>query len=243
MGDFMKILDVRIDEVTMDEAVDRVKFFLNEDKMHLICTPNPEMIMTAQDDAEFKSILNSSELNIPDGTGIVWASKKLSGNINERVAGFDFIHRIFELGKDKDISFYFLGSKPGVAELAGKKIEENYFGTRVVGSRDGYFSLEEEKKVIKEINSKNPDVLLVAMGAPKQERFINKYKDKLNCKVAIGVGGCFDVIAGNVKRAPKIFIKLRLEWLYRGLTDFKRLKRLGAIPKFMIAIKRERRKK
>lgn len=243
MGDFMKILDVRIDEVTMAEAVDRVKSFLNEDKMHLICTPNPEMIMTAQDDAEFKSILNSSELNIPDGTGIVWASKKLSGNINERVAGFDFIHRIFELGKDKDISFYFLGSKPGVAELAGKKIEENYLGTRVVGSRDGYFSLEEEKKVIKEINSKNPDVLLVAMGAPKQERFINKYKDKLNCKVAIGVGGCFDVIAGNVKRAPKIFIKLRLEWLYRGLTDFKRLKRLGAIPKFMIAIKRERRKK
>lgn len=239
----MKILDVRIDEVTMAEAVDRVKSFLNEDKMHLICTPNPEMIMTAQDDAEFKSILNSSELNIPDGTGIVWASKKLSGNINERVAGFDFIHRIFELGKDKDISFYFLGSKPGVAELAGKKIEENYLGTRVVGSRDGYFSLEEEKKVIKEINSKNPDVLLVAMGAPKQERFINKYKDKLNCKVAIGVGGCFDVIAGNVKRAPKIFIKLRLEWLYRGLTDFKRLKRLGAIPKFMIAIKRERRKK
>lgn len=243
MGDFMKILDVRLDEVTMDEAVDRVKSFLNEDKMHLICTPNPEMIMTAQDDEEFKSILNSSELNIPDGTGIVWASKKLSGNINERVAGFDFIHRIFELGKDKDISFYFLGSKPGVAELAGKKIEENYLGTRVVGSRDGYFSLEEEKKVIKEINSKNPDVLLVAMGAPKQERFINKYKDKLNCKVAIGVGGCFDVIAGNVKRAPKIFIKLRLEWLYRGLTDFKRLKRLGAIPKFMIAIKRERRKK
>lgn len=239
----MKILDVRIDEVTMDEAVDKVKTFLTEDRVHLICTPNPEMLMTAQDDAEFKNILNSSELNIPDGTGIVWASKKLNGNINERVAGFDFIHRIFELGKDKNMSFYFLGSKPKVAENAGKKIEEIYSGTKIVGSRDGYFSLEEEKKVVKEINAKNPDVLLVAMGAPKQERFINKYKEKLNCKVAIGVGGCFDVIAGNVKRAPKIFIKLRLEWLYRGLTDFKRLKRLGAIPRFMIAVKRESREK
>ena len=239
----MKILDVRIDEVTMNEAVEKVKIFLDEDKMHLICTPNPEMLMTAQDDEEFKRILNSSELNIPDGTGIVWAAEKLGNPLKERVAGFDFIHRIFELGKDKNISFYFLGSKPGVAETASKKIEEKYPGIKVVGTNDGYFSVEEEKRVIKEINSKKPDVLLVAMGAPKQERFINKYKDKLNCKIAIGVGGCFDVISGNVKRAPKLFIKLRLEWLYRGFTDFRRLKRLGAIPRFMIAVKRERKKK
>lgn len=239
----MKILDVRIDEVTMNEAVEKVKIFLDEDKMHLICTPNPEMLMTAQNDEEFKRILNSSELNIPDGTGIVWAAEKLGNPLKERVAGFDFIHRIFELGKDKNISFYFLGSKPGVAETASKKIEEKYPGIKVVGTNDGYFSVEEEKRVIKEINSKKPDVLLVAMGAPKQERFINKYKDKLNCKIAIGVGGCFDVISGNVKRAPKLFIKLRLEWLYRGLTDFRRLKRLGAIPRFMIAVKRERKRK
>ncbi len=239
----MKILDVRIDEVTMNEAVEKVKIFLDEDKMHLICTPNPEMLMTAQDDEEFKRILNSSELNIPDGTGIVWAAEKLGNPLKERVAGFDFIHRIFELGKDKNISFYFLGSKPGVAETASKKIEEKYSGIKVVGTNDGYFSVEEEKGVIKEINFKKPDVLLVAMGAPKQERFINKYKDKLNCKIAIGVGGCFDVISGNVKRAPKLFIKLRLEWLYRGLTDFRRLKRLGAIPRFMIAVKRERKRK
>ncbi len=239
----MKILDVRIDEVTMNEAVEKVKIFLDEDKMHLICTPNPEMLMTAQNDEEFKRILNSSELNIPDGTGIVWAAEKLGNPLKERVAGFDFIHRIFELGKDKNISFYFLGSKPGVAETASKKIEEKYPGIKVVGTNDGYFSVEEEKRVIKEINSKKPDVLLVAMGAPKQERFINKYKDKLNCKIAIGVGGCFDVISGNVKRAPKLFIKLRLEWLYRGLTDFRRLKRLGAIPRFMVAVKRERKRK
>ena len=121
--------------------------------------------------------------------------------------------------------------------------KEKYVGIDVVGSRDGYFSVEEEKKVIADINANKPDVLLVALGAPKQERFINKYRNKLNCKIAIGVGGCFDVISGNVKRAPDIFIKLKLEWLYRGLTDFRRLKRLIAIPKFMIAVKKEKRKK
>ena len=142
-----------------------------------------------------------------------------------------------------DISFYFLGSKPGVAEKAKKNIEEKYVGIKVVGTHDGYFSVEDEIKVIADINANRPDVLLVAMGAPKQERFINKYRNKLNCKVARGVGGCFDVISGNVKRAPNIFIKLKLEWLYRGLTDIRRLKRLVAIPKFMIKVKKENRKK
>lgn len=239
----MDILGVRIDEVSMDDAVNKVQTFLTEDKMHLICTPNPEMLVTAQNDDEFKKILNSSELNIPDGNGIVWAAKKLGYSLKERVAGFDFIHRIFELVQDMDISFYFLGSKPGVADKAREKIEEKYVGIDVVGSRDGYFSVEEEKKVIADINANKPDVLLVALGAPKQERFINKYRNKLNCKIAIGVGGCFDVISGNVKRSPDIFIKLKLEWLYRGLTDFRRLKRLIAIPKFMMAVKKEKRRR
>ena len=234
----MDLLGVRIDNVNMDEAVNKTKEFLTEDKLHLICTPNPEMIMAAQNDLEFKNILNSSALNIPDGNGVVWASKKLGQPLPERVAGYDFIHKIFELGQDIDISFYFLGAKPGVAELAKEKIEEQYVGIKVVGTNDGYFSVEEEGEILDKINADKPDVLLVAMGAPKQERFIYKYRNKLNCKVAIGVGGCFDVISGNVKRAPNLFIKLKLEWLYRGLTDFKRLKRLTAIPKFMSKVNR-----
>lgn len=234
----MEILGVRIDEVTMDEAVVNAKEFLQEDKFHMIFTPNPEMLMVAKDDAEFSKILNSSAMNIPDGNGIVWASKKLKKPLAERVAGFDFIHKLLEFGEDKPISFYFLGSKPGVAEKAAENIQSKYTGVTIVGTNDGYFSVEEEKEIIKKINKAKPDVLLVALGAPKQERFIYKYREKLNCKIAIGVGGCFDVISGNVKRAPKIFIKLKLEWLYRGLTDFRRLKRLTAIPKFMREVKR-----
>lgn len=235
----MEILGIRIDEVTMDEALNRATCFLNEDKFHMIFTPNPEMLMVAKDDAEFSAILNASDMNIPDGNGIVWASKRLKNPLSERVAGFDFIHKIFECGEINPISFYFLGSKPGVAEKAAENIQKNFSGVTVVGTHDGYFAMEEEKELIESINKLKPDILLVALGAPKQERFIYKYKDELNCKIAIGVGGCFDVISGNVKRAPKIFIKLKLEWLYRGLTDFKRLKRLMAIPRFM----REVRKK
>ena len=124
----MDLLGVRIDKVTMDQAVEKAEEFLTEDKLHMIFTPNPEMVMLAQDDDEFRKILNSSSLNIPDGNGIVWASKKINDPLEERVAGYDFIHKIFELGQDMDISFYFLGSKPGVAELAKKNIEEKYVG-------------------------------------------------------------------------------------------------------------------
>lgn len=235
----MEILGIRIDEVTMNEAVNRTTDFLNEDKFHMIFTPNPEMLMVAEDDAEFSKILNDSDMNIPDGNGIVWASKRLNNPLSERVAGFDFIHKIFECGEVNPISFYFLGSKSGVAEKAAANIQNNFSGVTVVGTHDGYFAVEEERELVESINKLKPDILLVALGAPKQERFIYKYKDELNCKIAIGVGGCFDVISGNVKRAPKIFIKLKLEWLYRGLTDFKRLKRLIAIPRFMREVKKK----
>jgi len=229
----MDLLGIRVDNVSMDDAVKKAEEFLTESKLHFICTPNPEIVMTAQNDEEFKNILNSADLNIPDGKGVVWAAKKLKEPIFERVTGFDFIHRIFELGQDMDISFFLLGAKPGVAELAKEKIEEKYLGIKIVGTNDGYFSVEEEKEIINKINAVKPDVLLVAMGAPKQERFIYKYRNKLDCRIAIGVGGCLDVISGKTKRAPKIFIDLGLEWLYRSCSDFRRLKRIVTLPRFM----------
>lgn len=234
----MNILGVRIDKVNMNEAVEVAKEYLQEDKLHMIFTPNPEMIINANEDEAFKNILNSSSLNIPDGNGVVWASQKIKEPLEERVAGFDFIHRLFDLGKDTNINFYFLGSKPGVAEKAKENLENTHEYIKIVGTQDGYFNADCEEKIVEDINNKSTDVLLVALGSPKQERFIYKYKDKLNCKIAIGVGGCFDVISGEVKRAPKIFIKMKLEWLYRGLSDFKRMKRLMAIPKFMIKVKK-----
>jgi N-acetylglucosaminyldiphosphoundecaprenol N-acetyl-beta-D-mannosaminyltransferase len=233
----MNILGVKIDKVNMNEAVDMAKNSLADDKLHMIFTPNPEMIINANEDEEFKTILNSSFLNIPDGNGVVWASHQIDEPLEERVAGFDFIHKLFELCKDSNMSFYFLGAKPKIAEKAKEKLEEKYKHIKIVGTHDGYFKEDDEEEIISDINNSKANVLLVALGAPKQEKFIYKYKDKLNCKIAIGVGGCFDVISGNVKRAPDLFIKLKLEWLYRGLSDIKRIKRLVAIPKFMIKVK------
>ena len=232
----MDILGVRVNEVNMDEALCNAKKFLETNKCDTIFTPNPEFIVNAEKDEEFKNILNSSSLNIPDGNGIVWASKKLGNPLKERVAGYDFIHKLFDYGKDNNVSFYFLGARPGVAEKAKDVMEKKYEGLKVIGTCDGYFEVTDEEKIVNDINEVNPDVLLVALGSPKQEKFINKYKEKLNCKIAIGVGGCLDVMSGEVKRAPKIFINLRLEWLYRGLTDIKRLKRLKAIPLFMLKV-------
>ena len=209
----MYILGIRIDKVNMKEAVEKAKECLKENKLHMIFTPNPEMIINANEDEEFKTILNSSFLNIPDGNGVVWASKQINEPLEERVAGFDFIHKLFGLGKDSNISFYFLGAKPQIAEKAKEKLEEKYENIKIVGTHDGYFSENDEENIVSDINNSKAAVLLVALGAPKQEKFIYKYKDKLNCKIAIGVGGCFDVISGNVKRAPDLFIKLKLEWL------------------------------
>lgn len=238
--ELMEILGVRIDNVDMNKAVEIAETYLKEDKFHMIFTPNPEMIMSANKDAEFKGILNSAVLNIPDGNGIVWASKQTEEVLAERVAGFDFIHRLFELGKDNNINFYFLGSKPGIAERARVNLENTYEYIKIVGTHDGYFDTSEEEKIVEDINDKKTDILLVALGSPKQERFIYKYKDKLNCKIAIGVGGCFDVISGEVKRAPKIFIKLKLEWLYRCLSDFKRMKRLLTVMNFALEVKKSK---
>ena len=234
----MDILGVRVDEVNMEEALTKAKSFFKTDTCDTIFTPNPEFIMTADKDKEFKKILNSSSLNIPDGNGIVWASKKIGKPLNERVAGYDFMHKLFDYGKDNNISFYFLGARPGVAEKARDKAVQMYPGLKIVGTCDGYFAKEDEEKIVKDISELTPDVLLVALGSPKQEKFINDHKDKINSKIAIGVGGCFDVLSGEIKRAPKIFIKLKLEWLYRGLTDIKRLKRLKAIPLFMLKVKK-----
>lgn len=238
----MDILGVRIDEVSMDDAVERAGSFLESGNFHMIFTPNPEFIMIANKDPEFRNILNSSHLNIPDGNGIVWASHKIGVGLKERVAGFDFIHKIFNLGKDRDISFYFLGSKKGIADKAKEEIEAKFIGIDILGVHDGYFDESEEEDIIQEINRLKPDVLLVAMGCPKQEKFIYRNRNLLNAKIAIGVGGCFDVISGNVKRAPQLFIKLKMEWLYRGITDFRRLRRLTMIPKFIIKVIKNKKK-
>ncbi len=228
-----KILDVNFDTYTMEEAVDKALAFLESSEHHMVVTPNPEMVMLAREDKEFCEILNKADLCIPDGIGVVYASKLNKVKITERVGGCDFTQNIFKKAKDKKV--YILGAGENVAEMAKENINKTYDGIEVIGVHNGFFNEDEEKIILEEIRSLKPDILLVGLGMGKQEKWIYNHKD-LPIKLAIGVGGTIDVLAGHVKRAPKIFIKLNLEWLYRALKQPKRLWRTLKLPLFVLVV-------
>lgn len=233
MNQIVPIMDVPIHNVTMEKATEVVVEFLNSDKPHTVFTPNPEIIMEAQKDHELMKCLKTASLVVPDGIGVVIASRLLKvQRLPERVGGFDLMQNVLNKIKGTNIRVYFLGSKPGVAQQAAKNMEKKYPGLQIVGTRDGYFRPEEEKELINEIKELEVDFLLVGLGAPRQEKWISQHIEELGVKVAAGVGGSLDVMAGVVKRAPEIYQKLNLEWFYRLITNPKRAKRMLNLPIF-----------
>ncbi|GMQ60190.1 WecB/TagA/CpsF family glycosyltransferase [Vallitalea sediminicola] len=230
------ILGVKVDDLTMSKAVNKVIEYTNSDKKYKIYTPNPEFVMAANQDEEFRNILNQGDLVIPDGIGIVIASKIMKKSITERVAGYDLLQNVFNKIKGTDKTVYFFGASKGVALQAANKMKEIHKGLNVVGIHDGYFDEKEEQKIMDTINSLQPDLLLVGLGAPKQEKWISKNINNLNVKVALGVGGSFDGMAGIVKRAPEIYQKLGLEWFYRLIKQPTRIKRMIKLPMFLIKV-------
>ncbi len=229
------ILGVKVDTLTNKEVLSKIDLYLKEDGMKMVFTPNPEMIMAAREDSYFMEVLNNADIVIPDGIGVVYASKLNKEKITERVAGADTVFSMLEKYKDTGRSVYLLGAGKGVAEQAKTKMEVKYPGIKIVGVHDGYFDAEEEKKIIEEINRLKPDILLVGLGLGKQEKWIYEHKD-LKVRLAMGVGGVIDVMAGVVNRAPDIFIKLNLEWLYRALKQPKRFFRLLKLPLFVLVV-------
>lgn len=232
------ILGVPFDAVTMAEAVARAEAMLAESGQHFICTPNPEIVMEAQKDAELMSILREADMVVPDGIGIVWASKYSEIRLRERVAGYDLTQGLMARLAATEETFYFFGGAPGVAATAARRMMKKYPGLKIVGVHNGYFDEKEEKNIIREMQKKAPSVLLVGLGSPKQEKWIYDNLRLVGAKVAIGVGGSFDVMAGNVKRAPRIFRKLGLEWLHRLLTQPTRWRRMLRLPKFVLTVLR-----
>ncbi|MBR2142188.1 WecB/TagA/CpsF family glycosyltransferase [Anaerovibrio sp.] len=232
----VEILGVNVNSLTMAEAVETVKNFIEKGERKLIATANAEMIMRATYDVELKTILNAADLVVPDGAGTVWAAGYLGHPMPERVAGYDLSQELMRLAPSKKYKLYFFGSAPGVADLAKAKAEKWYPGIDIVGTRNGFFSAEDEQSIIADIKAKRPDILLVALGVPKQEKWLYAHLDELNVPVSIGVGGSFDVMAGVMKRAPLWMQKAKLEWLYRGLKQPSRIGRLMALPKFVFKV-------
>ncbi len=231
-----KILNISFDVLTMEEVIEKANVFLNTKGNKYIVTPNSEMCVVAKDDEKFRNILNKADIVIPDGIGVVFASKLNKNKLKERVAGYDFVVNFFEKHNKDKLKVYMLGSKPGITDKAKINIEDKYKKVEIVGHRDGYFKKEDEQKIVEEISKLQPDLLLVALGMNKQETFIYNYKHKLNSKICVGVGGAIDVLAGEVKRAPEIFIKLNLEWFYRLLKQPTRFVRMLNIPKFVLIV-------
>ena len=230
------VLGVPFDAVTMEQAVEKAKKMLGEEGQHFICTPNPEIVMEAQKDKELMDILHEADMVIPDGIGVVWASKYSEIRLKERVAGYDLTQNLMAELAATGETFYFFGGAPGVASTAARMMMKKYPGLKVVGVHNGYFDEKEEKKIIQDIKTKSPSILVVGLGAPKQEKWIYDNIRLVGAKVAIGVGGSFDVMAGNVKRAPKIFQKLGLEWFYRLITQPTRWRRMMRLPKFALTV-------
>lgn len=232
----IEILGVTVDSLTMAEAVRRVQGYIQKRKSRLIATANAEMLMRATTDMELKKILNAADLVVPDGAGTVWAAHHLGCDMPERVAGFDLSQELMRLAPKNGYRLYFFGSAPGVAEKAKAKAEELYPGINVCGTRDGYFKPEDEKQIIADIKAAKPDILLAALGVPKQEKWLYAHMKELKVPVSIGVGGTFDVMAGVMQRAPLWMQKAKLEWLFRGLKQPSRAGRLMALPKFVIKV-------
>lgn len=240
MTERVEILGVKVDAVTMAEAVARVENLIAEKKSSLVATANAEMILNATHDAELKKILNAADLVVPDGAGTVWAARHLGKQMPERVAGFDLVQELMKISPARGIKFFLFGAAPGIADKAKLKAEALYPGIKIVGTRNGYFKPEDEPEIISQIKNSRADILLAALGVPKQEKWLFKYKDELKVPVSIGVGGTFDVMAGVVKRAPLWMQKARLEWLFRAMLQPSRAGRLLALPKFVWKVHKQK---
>lgn len=231
----ISILHVKFDPITMLQALAKIEEFIKSDRFHYIVTPNPEFVVYAHRHPYFKDILNNADLSIPDGTGILWAAKKQGTPLPEKVTGTDLAINLLPIAAKKGYKLYLLGGAPGTAETAQKVIKNQYPNIKIVGAEPGphwhindnlNYPSEDMKQTLDRIRQSNADILLVAFGAPKQEKFISYFQKQLNVKVTIGVGGALDYISGVTPRAPFWMRRLGLEWLHRLITKPSRLPRI-----------------
>ena len=225
------------DSVTLPEALDSIRGFLSSGKTNTVVTPNAEIAQRCVEDETIRSLVTDADLVIPDGAGVVLAARILGTPLKCKVPGCELGELIVSRAADEGFRIFFLGGKPGVAALAEEKLREKYPGFHTVGVLDGYFSKEgpENEAVLAEIRESHADILFVCLGFPAQERWMHDNRGNLPAvRVMLGLGGSLDCYAGTVRRAPKVFIRLGLEWFYRLLCQPSRAWRMRKLPKFLI---------
>ncbi|MBC7088159.1 MAG: WecB/TagA/CpsF family glycosyltransferase [Tissierellales bacterium] len=238
------IFGIQVENTTLDEVIEDLEDALLNKRKTIVFTPNTEIVMMAKKDEKLKKLINTANHVIPDGIGLIYGAKIKGITLKQRVTGYDTSIRLLEIANKYGLGLYLLGGKDGVSKDAFANILKKYPNIRLSGYHHGYFngahtgdenSLE-EIKIIEDINRSNPDILFVGFGFPKQEIWIDKNKEKLNTTILIGNGGVIDVLSGRVNRAPDIFIKLNLEWLYRLIKNPSRIKRQVYLPLFLIQV-------
>ena len=232
------VLGVGFDNITMDQAVAEGVRLMDTAGAHYVVTPNPEIVETCRQDGEAMEAVNGADLVLADGIGVIYGAKLLGTPLKGRVTGIGFAQGLMERMAGGGRSLYLLGAKPGVAERAAENLARQYPGLQIAGTHDGYFS--EVGPVTEDIRASGADVVFVCLGAPKQEKWMRRNGEAAGAHLMVGLGGCLDVFSGEVKRAPAVFQKLGLEWLYRLAANPSRIGRMVKLPLFLIHTAGER---
>lgn len=236
-----EIMGVSFDDLTLEEAVRTGEALAEGPDFSYVVTPNPEIVNMARQAEDYKTILNQAALVLPDGIGVVYAARILGRPLKGRVPGIDFASGLLDRLKGTRRRLFLLGAKPGVAEQAAENLKQRYPGLVICGTHDGYF--QDAGPVVEAIRAAEADVVFVCLGAPKQERWMARYGPQTGAHLMVGLGGVLDVYAGNVKRAPEVWQKAGMEWLYRLLHQPSRFGRMAKLPLFLVEAARESRKK
>lgn len=234
------IFGVPISKLGFRETIDFLVQAVESGRPHQVITANPIMVMTAMENASYMNLMKEAEFIVPDGAGVVWAAGYVGNPVQERVPGIEIMQEMLRLAEARQWRVFLLGASPEVLAAAVDKIRGQYPNLLLAGTRDGYFGPEQDQAVIEEIRQARPDLLFVGRSADNQEPWIAQHKQALGIPVMMGVGGSFDVVSGKLKRAPKLFRQLRLEWFYRLLQEPFRFRRMLVLPKFALKVIREK---
>jgi len=231
-----RVFDVPFNPITRGAAREQCLSVVRSERFHLMVTLGTEMVMSAQENEDFRSIVESADLVVPDGIGVVMASRLAGLEAPERVTGVELLHDLVEACGD-DVRFFFYGSAPGVAEQAVSNLQDKVKPFQCAGILDGY--VQDHEEVLQAIEEARPHVLFVALGSPRQEAFLSQHRERLEqagVRLGVGVGGSFDVYAGTVERAPVWVQRVHMEWLYRLLKQPSRWRRMLALPRFAVRV-------
>lgn len=230
------ILGCRLDAIDADEATDAILGFAREGAGAQIVTLGTEMVVHAQHDARYREVVNTCALSLCDTVGLLAVARSRGADLRERVTGVELVEHLCARGAGEGLRIFLFGGAPGIAQQAAEELERRYPGVRVVGTRSGYFAPDESAAIAQEIRASGAQLLFVGIGFPKQEYWLAEHLRETGCGAGIGVGGSFDVLSGNVQRAPERWRKLGLEWLYRLVREPHRWRRQLALPHFVLLV-------